>query len=895
MQWLRRLGWLVRDLVARRRFERDLDEELQTWVALAEEDARGRADRAGGARRDASTGHDARRRAVMALGGVEPAREAVRDARRGAWLSALAQDVRLALRRMRRQPGFSLVAVLTLALGIGANTAILSAVQSVLLRPLPFPDSDHLVRILTSRRTTDGREEYVAVLPTWYHAIRERSTRLAHVTAQRYRNLILTGAGDAEPVAGIGVSAGWSDTLAVRPLAGRGFLEDELAQGDASRVVLVSAAFRRAHFATDADAIGRTLRLNDTPYTVVGVMPPAFHYPYNTDVWLPMTVSRDADALGDLNVAARLAPGATVEDAQAELSAIAAEAARTGPPRTADLGLHARPMAREFRRDPNRSLAVLTAGVALVLVLACVNLTTLLLARAATRRREMAVRTALGAGPGRQLRQLLTESVVLAAAGGTLGVALAWLGADRLSVLIPSRLGEVIQTVSLDGRVLAAAVVLCVASGVLAGLAPALRLSRTGLSDVLRDGTRPGARRGGRLLRGLVIGEMALATVLLVGAGLLARHVVGLLGRDVGYDPARLVRISLTMPEPAYTEGERRAAVVGAILDRVRAVPGLEAAAMTSLQPIPHTSTNVGTRVAATDRPATPDATMVMNFRLVTPGYFETLGLPARRGRTFDATDAASSEPVMVVSAAAARRLWPEGAALDRFARVGEQLPRRVVGVVGDQAEPDDDQADTVYIPYAQGTLTQTAGTWSTTGISLLARLTPRASTEAVLDGIRAAVREVDGSIPAYDAVMMPDALAEPLADQRLGAVFVGAFGAFGLLLAALGLYGTLAYSVSQRTSEFGIRMALGARRGRLLRGVLADGLRLVATGLAFGAVAAFGLVRVLAGLVAGLDARDPGTWVVSAGVLVLVGVAACALPAWRAIRVDPIRALRAE
>ncbi|MGD8276965.1 MAG: ABC transporter permease [Gemmatimonadota bacterium] len=880
MRWLDRIVSAVRDVIGRRRFEREMDDELRAFEAMVEEDER----RAG------HPADAARRAARLRVGGRDQAKERIRAVRFGSRLETVLGDLRQGVRLVRRQPGFSLMVVLILSLGIGANAALYSVVRSVLSAPLPFADSGRLVRILSSR---EGSATRSAVSPLYFQTLREESVLLERVAAQRYQSLTLTGDGDPERVVGIGVSDGWQATLGVRPVLGRGFDAAEQAAGSASRVVLLSDGFWRRRFAGAAGIVGRTLRLNGERYTVIGVMPPQFRYPYLADLWLPMTFPLAATSPGDLNVPARMRAGVTRAEVQAEAERIAARLSRETPGQ-AGISLFVRPFGDEFQRDPNRSIAALLVAVGFVLLIACVNVANLMLARSGSRLREVAVRAALGASRARQLRQLLTESLVVAGLGGVLGTLLAVAATGWLDVLIPSRLGEVIGVVRLDPAVLGAAAALTVLTGVLFGLPPAVRLTGSGLSGFLGQRSRGG---GGRVLDGLVVTEVALALVLLTGAGLMLRNFARILRSDVGYEADGLVRINVGFPEPGYATPDRRVAAVAALVERVEAVPGVVAAAVTSMQPIPRTTTNTGT--ALVPGPAfAEDVPPLVNLRLVTPGYFETLGIPVVRGRGFTGDDVETTEPVLIVNESAARKFWPDhdpiGLSVKPSRREDETMPwHRIVGVVADIAEPSDDIPGTVYRVYPQAASSQPPGSWYTTTVVLMVRTA--SGMPAPLDAIRAAVRDVDPRIPLFDIASMRSALEEPLADRRLGTALSTGFGLFGLLMAALGTYGVLAWAVSRRVPEFGVRMALGARPIGILAMVMRGGLRLLAVGLAVGLVASMAVTRVLTRIVPDLDPWDPLAFGLAIAALLVAGLAACWIPARRATRVDPVRALRTD
>jgi predicted permease len=878
--------WL-RDVFRRDHFERDMRDELDAYVAQSTDaHARRGLDEAA-----------ARRAARLELGGTEQTRERLRAERAGARLDAFAQDLRHAIRLMRRQPGFTLVAVLTLALGIGANTAVMSVVRSVLLAPLPFADADRLVRLRMIQTDASGRERDLSLVPAYFHGVRERSRLLERVAAQRLQNLTLTTRDRPERVVAIGVSDLWAETLGVQPLLGRAFSDDEQRQGSAARVVLLGHGLWQRLFGADPEIVGQVVRLDEAAYEVVGVMPPQFRYPYDSDLWFPITIPPAAVAPGDLNAPARMRPGVTRAQLEAELASLTAELSRDFPTGSRQR-LAAVPMDVEFARDPNRSIAALAGGVGFVLLLASVNLATLLMARGGARAREFAMRAAIGAGRGRQVRQLLTESVLLAAAGGLVGVAIAVGVSQWLGTLIPARLSEVVQRVEIDGVVLAVSAALCVFTGLLFGIVPALSLTRQSPADVLKSGGHAGSSARGRLLDVLIVGEAALATVLLAGAVLMTQNFARLLAADVGYDPAGLVRVNLSLNGAAYADPEHRTAMVRQILERIETVPGIASAGLTSLQPIPRTRANLGMSLEP-DTLRDPGAPLpLVNRRLVTPTYFETMGLRLVAGRAFTEFDGQAGPLVAVLNEAAARRFWPGEDPLGRRLRPGprgaEGPWHEVVGIVSNMGEPDDAaMRETVYQPYAQANATLPAGVWVTTSASLMIRVI--GDVAPALDGVRRAIRDVDPSLALFDIAAMEQALAAPLSGHRLGASMFGVFGGFALLMAVLGTYGVIAFTVNRRRPEFGVRLALGASPSRLRRGVMIDGLRLTAAGIALGALATLALSRLLARVVTEVSPRDPATLMVVAAVLFAAAAAACFGPARRATRVDPVEALRAQ
>lgn len=804
----------------------------------------------------------------------------------GTWVA----DFKYGLRLLRRYPGFSVTAVLVLALGIGANAAIFSAVSSVMLAPLPFPHSDRLIRIVG---TTDVNGDFYqsGVFPRYFDELKRRSNTLEAVTAQRYRNLTLTGAGDPERVVGIGVAGGWAETIGVKPELGRTFDAGEIKSGSDASVTVITHALWQRRFHGDSNVLERTLDLNGREYSVIGVMPPHFNFPYNTDLWLPLTVEPEAGAPGDLNVPARIKPGVAPQQAIAEMERIGRQISAETPGKSRR-GLTGRTFAEEFPRDPDNAIVALLAAVGFVLLLACVNVANLQLARATGRTRESAIRTTLGATRWRQARQMLAESLVLATIAGALGVGLAYLIHGWLALLVPPRLGEVIQSVQLAPRVLVFTGGLIVLSAVLFGLAPALKLSAVSPAATLRSGGRFGTAAS-RLLSPLVVAQVALAFVLLVGAGLMARNFARLMNQGVGYDPAGLYDIGLGLPEPGYDDPQARINAVTAITEQVRGLPGVRDAGVTSLHPIPRTNTNTGVRMILPGM-SPDDAVPILNERLVTPGYLSTVGIDLLQGREIRATDTRDGEPVAVISREAAKRYWPgENAIGQRFRPRAGHPWHTVVGVVNDIAEPNDAPLGTIYRAYDQSTPDQQPGLWDTTSVSLMVRMQPGA--ELPLKGLGRVVHEVDGSITLFNVSPMEALLVEPLEGQRLGTLLFLGFGAFGLLMAALGTYGVIALAVAARVREYGIRLALGIAPRRLWRMIVGQGMLLVGLGLLLGLAATVVLSPVVTAAMAEVAPRDPLVLSAAGAVLLAGGLFACWLPASRARRVDPAVVLRED
>jgi putative ABC transport system permease protein len=794
-----------------------------------------------------------------------------------------------------KSPAFSIIAIATLALGIGASTAIFSVVSSVLLSALPFPESDRLVRIVV---TLQAGDQALQTSPgaADFHFLRNRSQLLERVAAQRFQDVTLVSQDSTERVIGIGVSDEWLETLGVQPLLGRGFDKREQAEGNSSGAVLISYRFWQRLFGGNSQAIGKTLRLNERSYTVIGVMPQQFRYPYKPDLWFPMTLSPTAVRPGDLNIVGRVKPGVSDSQLRQELDMIAVQLTREFSTKNG-MGLVARRFEKEFQRDPNHSIVALIFAVAFVLAVSCVNLANLQLARGHARVREMAIRAAVGASRWRQIRLLLTESVVLAVLGGLGSVVLMLWATNWLAMLIAPRIGEVVQQVRVNPSVFFFSGAISLLTALIFGFVPALRLSQNKPAAALKDGGR-GSNERGRGLRLMIMAQVAIAFVLLIGAAAMSRNLMRLIQADVGYQFANLLKVELGLPPPRYDDPARRVRTIDQVVQRIETLPGVVAAGVTTLQPIPRTTANELTAITLERLVDSSAPLLTINNRIVSPSYFHAMGMHVVRGRGFTAEDTETSAPVLLVNEAAARRFWPgedpTGHRLKPGRAEDANVPwHTIIGVVNDIAEPDSETHETIYRVYSQAASSQTAGTWRTTSVSLMVRTSGAAP--ALLNQIREAVRTIDSTLSLHDATSMQSALAEPLSNQRLGTMMFVGFGAFGLFLAALGTYGVIASSVNQRRIEFGIRGALGALPADLLRLVLKEGLQVMLVGLLIGTACALMLSRLLGAVTTEINARDPLTFILTAAVLSLAGVVACWIPARRASRVNPIVALRAE
>jgi predicted permease len=806
-------------------------------------------------------------------------------------MDTLRQDLMYALRRLRQAPGFTLVAITTLALGIGANSAMFSMVNAVLLRPLPFEEPDRLVRLA---QTWEGRTTGV-YSPQNFLDVASAASDFESLAAIDGGGLTLTGNGAPARLEGAGVSASFFDVLRVRPILGRGFAAGENEPGH-TKVVVLGHRLWHERFGADPAAVGRTIQLNREPHVVVGVAPSGFSYPDGAEVWTPIeydavfrTKSRGAWYLG---VIGRLKPDVPVAHAREEVSTIAARLAHEYPDADEGVGGTVTSLHEAMVGESRPALLVLLGAVGLVLLIACVNVANLLLARAAARESELAVRAALGAGRGRLLRQLLTESVLLAVLGGGAGVFLAWLSLDTLLGLQPEgvqRLGEV----RVDRAVLAFSAGLSVLTGILFGSVPALQLMRRATAQSLREGGRGLlSGRGHRLRGGLVVGQIALAMMLLAGAGLLIRSFVQLRRVDPGFRAPGALTFRIALPESAYKDEARRTAFFDEMIERLGALPGVRSVGTVMGLPLSGTRFNLSFEVAG--RPKLPLAQQPsMEVRVTSPGYFEAMGIPVRRGRGFQRGDRAGAPQVAVLSQTAVRRFFPGEDPLGKSITVGWRRPDgmppaggEVVGVVGDVKEAGlaEENPPEVYLAYAQLPV-------SSMDVLLRTAVGPMTLAPAAAT----VVHGLDPELPIARLRTLDDIVARSVSEPRFYMVLLGAFAGTALFLAALGIFGVMSYAVVQRSREIGIRVALGAHPAHLRRMVLGQALLLAVGGVAVGLLGAVGLSRAIAGLLFDLSPTDPGTLAGVALLLTAVALLASYLPARRATRVDPLVALRSE
>ena len=803
-------------------------------------------------------------------------------------LGELGQDLRFAGRQLWKNPGFTLVAVLTLALGIGATTAIFSVVYGVVLRALPFAAPERLVRPFSVNAQGVAQPLFS---PANFLDWRAASRTISGAAAVQGTTLNLSGE-QAEPerLRGARVSASFFRVLGVRPLTGRTFQDGEDRPGNAG-VAVISEDFWRRRYGAGRGLVGRSLTLNGEPHTVVGILARGTQLPTGVDVWVPLVFSpaqmgrRGAATLGGV---ARLAPGVTLERAQAEAGLIGRRLAAQYPDANAGFAdsLTVKPLREQLVGDTRKPLLILLAAVGFVLLIACANVANLLLVRAAARESEIVIRAALGAGRARIVRQLLTESLMLAAAGGVAGVALAAWITRALVALAPRGIPR-LQEIGLDSAALLFALGTSLLTGVLFGLAPALQASRTDLSGAIREGTR-GSKGGGAARSALVVVETALAVVLLAGAGLLIRSFSRLQEVNPGFETQHAVTFNLELPPGKYPDEAKLRAFMAALLEKMGRLPGVSAVGATTYGMPFQGNLNEITFAVVGRPPAPPGKEDVMRVAVATPDYFRALGIPIVRGRGFTAQDRDGAPQAVILNQTAVRRFFPAGEALGQRLVLATKVPRsgEVVGVVSDfkqdalarQIEPQ------VFLAYDQ-----------VPKESLSVVLRSDGDPQLLAGAARARMRELDPDLPVFGLQPVADLVAGSTSQSRFYMLLLGGFAGISLALAAIGIYGVIAYAVRQRTQEIGIRMALGAARAKVLRMVVGQGLTLALAGAAGGIAGALVAARALRSLLFEVSASDPLTYLGVALVLVLVAAAASYLPARRAARTEPNLALRGE
>jgi putative ABC transport system permease protein len=896
MPLLPRLSSLWRNLFQRGRMEQGLAEEIRAHLEMLVE-------------LKVKEGLDpaaARRAALIELGGEEQVKESVREMRIGRHLETWWQDICYALRMLRHHPGFTLLAVIMLALGIGVNTAIFSLINTILLRPLPFPQPERIMTVW-EEASADGVAKQ-SVAPGNYSDLKSRQNAFTQISALCRSEMNLTGADGPEKLEGAAVlDSAALDILSVKPVLGRLFLPAEYVHG-ANNAVLISHSFWQQHFGGSVDVIGKEMTLsaaapfshssagNGEKFLIVGVLPTNFQILNPTTAFLvPAGFNQKQMAYRyahNLTVLARLKPGVTQVRAEAEIKTIMRQIARDHPVEAGKLSAFVQPLHEHLTGETRRPLMVLLVSASFVLMIDCANLANLLLARAATRRKEIALRIALGAGRARIVRQLLTESVLLAMGGGASGLLVAIWSFTVFRQLIPPGLAGALS-LGLDGPMLYYTLGVSVLTGVLFGLAPAWQATRVDVNEALKQsGARPGTSTH-RLQNVLVVGEVTLALTLLVGAGLLIQTFYRLRQTDPGFRVENLLTVQTKVSHSNYPDHLKRTVFYRQVLERVRALPGVVSASYTSMLPM----AGEGGVYALTieGRLAQPGVAMEAGHRQISPDYFTTLGIPLREGRPFDERDTLQTEPVAIINETMARRFFPGGSPVGKRFAIDEDgipaaHPLMIIGVAGDVKHGglEAEIRPGFYLPHAQVDYNVS---------SVPSYLVIRTTGDPMHQGmaVRSAIQAVDPNLPLADVRTMEARLDGMVAPRRLRMTLLTVYAVLALLLATVGVYGILVYFVTQHTSEIGIRMALGANPIDILRLVLYRGMGLVLSGIGLGLIISLMVMRLMKSLIFGVSTTDPLTF---AGVaLLLAGVAllACWLPARRATKVDPMIALRGE
>jgi putative ABC transport system permease protein len=886
MTWLRVFFHRLCGMISKRRLERDLEEEIHSHLEMQIEENL----------RQGMSPEEARQAASRKFGGIVQVKEAYRDRLSLPALETAFQDLRYGLRMLRRNPGFTFVAVLTLALGIGANTAIFSVVNAVLLRSLPYRDPDRLV-MLSYYRAREGAQFATG---SWYLDWRDQAKAFEQIASYRFGTADLTGSGEPERLSAAFISSNLFATLGVDPALGRAFTSEEDTYGGPLAVILSEGLWRR-RFGGDPQVIGKAITLEGESRTVVGVMPDEFRFHGETELWLPFALNVAAHRqVGTfrMNVIARLKPGVTPEAARADLSAILDQQRQALPNRYSDLQVsRVIGLSESLVGNVRLALLVIFGAVAFVLLIACANVANLQLARSAARQKEMAIRAAVGAGRLRLVRQLLTESLLLSLLGGGAGLLAAKWGVRLLVAMSHGGIVRIEES-GVDGRVLGFTCAVVVFVGLIAGIFPALQASRADVNETLKAQSTAAAARSGhgsrqRALPALMIAELALALVLLVGAGLMIKSFLRLLTVPKGFNPDDVLTLALLPSGAKYPPASpQRIAYFQESLARVQALPGVRSAGLTDFLPL--TGPFLLRPLQIEGRPRYERGKEpIVSMNRVSSDYFQTMGIPLRAGRTFTAQDRAEAPKVIIINETLARRFFAGENPIGRRLFY-EPSQMTIVGVAGDTRHRGLDQEvqPEVYTPYVQDM--KEMG-----GLRLVVRASSSQNNSTSLASLAAAIRKqlqaIEPNEPISQVVTMNEHLSDSIAQRRFQMILLGVFAAVALVIASVGIYGVISYAVSQRTREIGVRMALGARAGDVLRMVIWRGMSLALTGVALGMTAALALTRVMKNLLFEVSATDPAIFALIALLLVSVAFIASYIPARRATKVDPLIALRSE
>lgn len=888
------LRFRFRALLRRDAMEAELDEELRFHIEHEIEKYR----------RVGMSADEAKRRVRQVFGGQDQVKEDCRDARGTGLLETTLQDVRYCLRAMRNNPGFFAIAALTLALGIGASTAVFSLVNTILLKPLPYPNASRVVMLWRKGPIADVED--FPWSPLEYSILaRGGSGTFQKVAAFKKDSVNLTGTGNPELLEGVRASASFFSTLGITPVVGRTFTAEEDQPGH-DHVAVLSYRLWRSRFGGDAGIIGKPVDLNGSPYSVIGVMPaqftfpspegipPSLDLPKETQLWLPLAL-RDAPPGGPSEMGVIGLLPADTSSARVEQQMVLFERTLRGQiPQLNGWSTRVVPLTQQTRMDARRPLLLLLGAVGVVLLIACANVAGLTLNRSLGRRRELTLRGALGAGRVRLVRQLMTESLLLALAGGLVGGLL-----GEASLLLVKHFGPEsiphLHEVGLDLRVMAYALGITLITGVLFGLAPALGATRTNMVDALKEG---GQRSGGsasapRIRNALLIVQVGMAFVLVIAAGLLVRTFYSMLGSNAGFDSTSVVTFELPLPTPKYADTTRMAQAYQQVLFQLRSVAAVRRAGFASV--VPMGGALDGTVIRLPEHPTTNNADRPFaNYSFVSPGYFATIGTPLLRGRDFSDADTLTSLPVTIITSAMAKKYFPGEDPIGKQVGVGmTRIPlRTVVGVVADikQASLREKSDPQMFVPYTQNEIK----VWPSMQAMQFAVRT-KADPELITESVRQAVRAVDPELPVAKFATLTTLVENSMTADRFSMLLVGCFGVGALILASIGMYGVISYSVLQRTREIGLRMALGAQRSQIFVMILGQASRLAGAGMAIGLIAALSVTRLMTRFLYGVQPTDPVTFAAVSCLLALVVLLACYFPARRAISVDPVIALRYE
>ncbi|HKQ92036.1 MAG TPA: ABC transporter permease [Blastocatellia bacterium] len=873
-------------LLRKSEMERELDDELRYHIEQqAEQNIR-----------LGMNPEEARRAARKAFGGVEQAKERSRDARGVRWIEELLQDLRYGARMLRKNPGFTAVAALTLALGIGANTAIFSVVNAVLLRPYPYKDQDRLMWLWETNLPEIPR---LSPSPANFLDWQKQNTVFEQLEACNVMNFNLVGGANSARIRGMVITHGFLSMLGIRPRIGRDFLPDEDRAGR-NNVVILSHDLWQRQFGGDPNILNQSIKLDDQPFTVIGVMPPNRGFRFQDDhLWTPIAFTAEQIQNrrgGILNVFGRLKPEATLEQARSEMSAIAGRLANQYPDTNTGWNVTVDPMVEEAVSQIRPSLLLLLGAVTFVLLIACANVANLLLARAAVRRKEIAVRTALGASRWRIVRQLLTESLLLSLAGAIIGLTLASWGL-KIMIAMADNIWPRIMDFSLDVRILVFTSAITLLTGLSFGLVPALQTSKPNLNEMLKDAGRGSTEGGSRQVarNALVVIEVAISLVLLVGAGLLIRSFIGLQRVDPGFDPKNALTVSISLTERNYPEKDRQAAFYSRLIERVSALPGVQVTGAATAAPFSdaHWGGHMGRGLRIEGRTGDQAGNQGgASYYSVSPNYFRAMDIPLLRGRLFTEFDTKDAPRVAIINSTMANRYFPNEDPIGKRIQLtsmfnnGPEFYREIVGIVGDV------KSHSLY----QETYPQTYEPHTQEPFPFMTLVVRAAGDPTGLsESIRREVLQLDKEQPVFRIETLDQLIAISTGPRRFSMMLFGVFAAAAIALASIGLYGVMSYAVTQHTQEIGIRMALGARRPDVLWLILRHGARLTLCGVAVGILAAWAMTRLLINLLYGVSATDPLTFIGVSLLLIGVALLACYIPARRATKVDAMVALRCD